>query len=261
MDERERAGVRREPPRLDDGDDHPGLAEQIADPLRLPERLGGDEHLVLRGDGDEARTEDGEPSATPRRSRAVSPKPSTRCRRSAASRRPLRARRVSAASFSVRDRSSDGRTGNPAASGPRSPSATTRCAGEQREQGWPRLRLERGQQPERRLVAVGALRPDVEGAQRRHAACLVLDPDGVLARPPGRRRSGPAAARTRRRPRRPERAGTPSRRAAPRETPARPRPPHAGRSPRRSATRRRKPARAPPRGRRRRPRHPRRRSA
>ena len=51
---------------------------------------------------------------------------------------------------------------------------------EQGVHGAPPFRFECRQQPERRLVAVGALRADVEGAQRHHSAFLVFDPDGVF---------------------------------------------------------------------------------
>ena len=225
-------------------DVRPGLAEQVAHALGLPERLGGDEHRTPRRDGGEARPESGEPAPAPRRSRAVNPKvPGRQARRSPA--------------IVIQGRAA----GNPSRLRPEVPVGDDEVPGERREQRRPRRRLERRQQPQRRLVAVGALRPDVEGAQRRHATRLVFDPDGVLRRPPGRRRSGPAAARTRRRPPRSARAGTPSRPATRRETPVRPRPRRAGRSHRRSTTPRRKPVRAQPRDPRRRRRHPRRRLA
>ena len=61
VDERQRARVRVDPAGIDDRDLHPGLGEQVAHPLGLPERLGDDEDGPLRGDGGKARPEDGEP--------------------------------------------------------------------------------------------------------------------------------------------------------------------------------------------------------
>ena len=70
--------------------------------------------------------------------------------------------------------------GNPAASRPSSPSATMRCAGSSENREGPAAGSNAGNSRSVRLVAVGALRPDVEGAQRHHAAFFVFDPDRVL---------------------------------------------------------------------------------
>jgi hypothetical protein len=190
VDERKRAGLRGNTPRLDDNDNRSGLADQIAHSLRFTECLGGDEHLALRGDGDKARPEDGKSlsGAAP-----LAGRQRTVCRSGVLSlRTPVGARSEL--------RAAGGPRFAPPLPLPRIESFRKYQAGwrqsrrfrpelsiggdemrrEQREQGRTRLRFERGQQPYGRLVPVRALRPDIEGSQCRHASFLVFDPNGVL---------------------------------------------------------------------------------
>ena len=152
-------------------------------------------------------------------------------------------------------------SGNPAASGPRSPSATTRCSGKQREQGRPRLRLER-----RAAAGAPAGRGSVRCVPTSKARSAVTRPAACSTRTgcspaagktsirPCRSANSPASATTCTR-RYPISASSSARNSGstspPRQVDRR----------RRSALRRRRPATAPPRDPRRRPRHPRRRCA
>ena len=171
MDQRQPARVSVDPGGIDDRDLHPGLGEEVAHPLGLPERPGDNEDGPLLGEGGKAWAEDGEPfpGGAPLDSRQAEPgNPADSCRG-----RPALWRRGIIEHQIGRRQTRRFR--------PEIALGNDKSVGQRGEQRRPRLRLERGKQADARQIAKGALCPDIEGAQAGDTTFLVLDPDGVFA--------------------------------------------------------------------------------